>query len=140
MSLMRWDPFRNVFSLVPGRYMPPFPSASEVGSLGLALDMYETQDSVIVEVAVPGVDPKDLEVKVENNQLTVKGEVKAEEKHDNKDYLLQERRYGRFYRSITLPENVKGGDAQAEFENGMLKLTIPKREEAKPTSVKITAK
>jgi len=120
--------------------MPLFPSAAAFGPLDLALDMYETKDEVIVEMAVPGIDPKDLEVKVEDNRLTVKGEIKAEEKREERDYLLQERRYGRFYRTVTLPEHVKGGEAQAEFENGVLKLTIPKREEAKPTTVKVTAK
>ena len=140
MSLMRWEPFRSAFSLWPGRRMPLFPPVAAFGPLDLALDMYETKDEVIVEMAVPGIDPKDLEVKVEDNRLTVKGEIKAEEKREERDYLLQERRYGRFYRTVTLPEHVKGGEAQAEFENGVLKLTIPKREEAKPTTVKVTAK
>jgi HSP20 family protein len=115
-------------------------AAANLSQVDLALDMYETADAVVVEMAVPGIDPKDLEVKVQDNRLTVQGEIKSDEKHENKDYVLQERRYGRFFRSVSLPEHVKGSEAQAEFENGVLKLSIPKREEAKPTTVKVAAK
>ena len=139
MSLMRWDPFRGV-SFWNGARVPKASEPSPVGLMDLALDMYETDDSVVVELPVPGIDPKDIQVRVTGNRLTIEGEVQSEHKADEKNYVLKERRYGRFYRSVVLPESVKAGDAQAEFEKGVLKLTVPKVPEAKPTTVQVKAK
>ncbi len=141
MSVMRWDPWRNRFATWNG--LPRLAAAREavpVGPMDLALDMYETDDSVIVELSVPGVDPKDIQVRVLGNRLTIEGESKTEHKAEDQSYVLQERRYGRFYRAVTLPERVKAGEAQAEFEHGVLKLTVPKLPEAKPTTVQVKSK
>lgn len=141
MSLMRWDPFRGAFSLWNGSSrLPSVEGTSPVGLMDLALDMYETEDSVVVELSVPGMSPEDIQVRVTGNRLTVEGELKGEHKTENKSYVLQERRYGRFYRSVVLPDYVKAGDAQAEFDKGVLKLTVPKVPEAKPTTVQVKTK
>jgi len=140
MSLMRWDPLRGRLGVWNGPQRSIAAAAVPVGLMELALDMYETEDSLVVELSVPGVDPKDIQVRVVGNRLTIEGELKAEHKTEDKSYVLQERRYGRFYRAVTLPDSVKAGDAQAEFDKGVLKLTVPKAPEAKPTTVQVKTK
>ena len=140
MTLMRWDPLRGRLGVWNGPQRSTAAAAVPVGLMELALDMYETEDNVVVELSVPGVEPEDIQVRVVGNRLTIEGELKAEHKTEDKDYVLQERRYGRFYRAVALPEHVKAGDAQAEFENGVLKLTVPKVPEAKPTTVQVKTK
>lgn len=144
-SLIRWDPFDEVVSLqrAMDRLMEetwPFPSLFRERVLDLAMDMYETDDSVVVKTAVPGVKPEDIEVTVVGNTLTIKGETKAEEKVEEKNYIRRERRYGKFARTVALPTHVEPDKAKAEFENGILTLTIPKKEEAKPKTIEVKAK
>jgi len=105
-----------------------------------ALDMYETDNEVVVKATVPGVKPEDIQVTVTGNTLTIKGEVKAEEDVKRRSYVYRERRYGEFVRSIGLPGGVEADKATAEFEHGVLTLKIPKAESAKPKTVQVQAK
>jgi len=111
-----------------------------LGAETLAVDMYETDNDVVVKTAVPGVKPEDIDVSITGDVLTIKGETKAEEKIEKANYIRQERRYGAFSRSITLPSTVVADKAAAEFENGVLTLTLPKAEEVKPKTITVKAK
>ena len=104
-----------------------------------ALDMYETDDEVVVEATLPGVDPKDVEVTLGGDTLTIRGETKAEEEEEERNYIFRERRYGRFSRVIRLPE-IDVEQVDAEFENGTLTVRLAKPEESKPKLIKIKAK
>ncbi|MDD5110114.1 MAG: Hsp20/alpha crystallin family protein, partial [Patescibacteria group bacterium] len=105
-----------------------------------AVDVYQTKDAVIVETPLAGVDPKDVEITVENDVLTIRGEMKKESEVEDKDYYRKEVRAGSFYRSVALPTRVVSDKASAESHEGMLKITIPKAAEVKPKTVKIVAK
>jgi HSP20 family protein len=106
----------------------------------LAIDIYETADSVVVKTSVPGVKPEEIDITITGNTVTIAGETKAEEKVEEENYIRRERRYGRFSRSVTLPSGVKTEKAEATFEHGLLTLTIPKAEEAKPKVIKVKSK
>ena len=99
--------------------------------------MYHTANDVVVKAALPGVKPDDVEITIVGDTLTIKGEAKAEEEVKREDYLYQERRYGAFSRSVTLPSGLDTDKAEATFENGVLTLTIPKVEKVKPKQVKV---
>ncbi|MBI2560166.1 MAG: Hsp20/alpha crystallin family protein [Planctomycetes bacterium] len=101
------------------------------------LDVSETNDNVIVKAEVPGLDPKDIDISISGDTLTLKGE-KKEEKHENDRYYHRiERRYGSFMRSVTLPESVDSEKVKAECKNGILEITLPKVEKAKPKKITV---
>lgn len=104
---------------------------------GLAVDLYETDDSVVVETPIAGVKPDDVNITLTDDVLTIEGETKAEEKTERANYVRQERRYGAFSRTLRLPAQVKGEDARATIEDGVLTLTMPKSKEAKPRRIEI---
>jgi HSP20 family protein len=106
----------------------------------LALDMYETEDSVVVKTALAGMKPDDVDITIAGNVLSISGETKAEEELKEENYIRRERRYGALSRSVALPEGVDADKAEAAFDDGLLTLTIPKAPEAKPKVVKITRK
>ncbi len=147
-NLVRWEPFRDLVSLreAMDRLMeesfvrPRAGWLAPTGVEALAVDMYETDDAVVVETAIPGVKPEDLDVSVAGDTLTIKGETKTEEEVKEENYIRRERRYGSFCRSLTIPVSVVAGKAEAEFENGVLTLTLPKAEEVKPRVIKVKAK
>jgi HSP20 family protein len=99
--------------------------------------MYQTADDVVIKASLPGVKPEDVDVTITGDTVTIKGETKTEEEIKREDYLYQERRYGAFSRSVRLPGSLQTDKAEAVFENGVLKLTIPKAEESKPKTVKV---
>lgn len=144
-SLVRWEPMRDLVSLRDA--MDRLFEESFVGPWGgwagpaeqgkLALDVYQTEDSVVVEASIPGVKPEDVDITVTGDALTIKGESKSEEKVEKENYIRQERRYGSFSRSVLLPEGLDKSKAEAAFENGVLTITFPKTEEVKPKSVKV---
>jgi HSP20 family protein len=105
-----------------------------------AIDVYENKDAVVAETPLAGIDPKDVEVTVQNGVLTVKGESKKESEVDEKNYYRKEVRSGSFYRQVTLPTKVQEDGATAEFENGMLKVIIPKIAEIKAKTIKVEIK
>jgi HSP20 family protein len=111
----------------------------EPAELGFALDVYETDDALVVKAALPGVQPEQVDISVIGDVLTVKGETKSEDETKDGNYHRRELRYGSFARSIALPTRVDHDKAEAKFENGILAITLPKAEEAKPKSIKIAA-
>lgn len=146
MSLMRWQPFEELMSLReamdrlfeesivwPRSWLAP-------AAQNFAVDIYETKDDVVVKASLPGVKPEDVEVSVVGDTLTIKGEMKEEKDIKEENYIRKERRYGSFCRSFTLPVSVNPDKATAEFENGVLTLTLPKAEEVKPKTIAIKAK
>jgi len=114
-------------------------SSSGRGSIP-AIDMYETEDDIIVQSPIPGVKAEDLDVTITGDQLTIRGQVEERDETEEERYILRERRYGSFCRSVTIPTRVKVGQVEAEIEDGMLTLTLPKAEEAKPRGIKVKTK
>ena len=102
-----------------------------------AVDIYETEHELVVKGDLPDVKPEDLDIRVENNILTIRGERKFEKKVDEKNYLRVERAYGTFSRSFSLANTVNTEAIKADYTNGVLTLTVPKREEAKPKQIKV---
>jgi HSP20 family protein len=147
-ELVRWSPARDAVSLreAMGRLFeesflrPDLFGVGETAASALPLDMYETENDVVVKASVPGVKPEDIEVTVTGDLLTIKGEFKSEEKIEKRNVLRQERRYGSFCRQLGLPAGVDSNQAAASFENGILTLTLPKVEAVKPRTVKVLAK
>ena len=147
-NIVRWEPFRDLISLREAMdrlfeesFIRPrigWPAPLGVGAL--AVDMYETDQDVVIKSSVPGVKPDDLDITITGDTLTIKGETKAEEKVERANYIRQEHRYGAFCRSLTLPTTIVAEKAKAEFENGVLTLTLPKAEEVKPKTIKVKAK
>jgi len=115
---------------------------SDSASAMLPMDMYETENDVVVKAAIPGVKPEDIEVTVTGDLLSIKGEFRteSEQKDEKRNYHRQERRYGSFCRQVTLPAGVNADACAADFENGVLTLTLPKVEEAKVKKVQIKSK
>jgi len=102
-----------------------------------AVDIYETEQELVVKADLPDIKPEELDIRVENNILTIRGERKFEKKVEEKNYLRVERSYGSFSRSFSLANTVKTEAIKAEYKNGVLTLTVPKREEAKPKQIKV---
>lgn len=147
MSITRWEPFRDLISLreamdrlLEESWVRPRRGWLLPTEETLAVDIYETDDNVVVKTSVPGIKPEDIDITITGNTLTIAGETKAEEKVEEENYIRRERRYGRFSRSLTLPSSVEGEKAEASFEQGILTLTIPKAEEAKPKAIKVKSK
>lgn len=105
-----------------------------------AVDMYEDKDNVVVETQLGGIDPEKVDISIENNVLTIKGESEKKSEVDDKNYYRKEIRRGSFYRSIPLPTKVDGETASAVNEDGVLKITVPKAPEVKPKTIKIQTK
>ncbi|MEW5719516.1 MAG: Hsp20/alpha crystallin family protein [Chloroflexota bacterium] len=147
-SLIRWDPFRDTLSLRNAMdrlfedsfVTPRLGWLAPASAAGLALDVYETKDEVVVKAALPGVKPDDTQVTITGDTLTIRGEAKEEKEIKEENYIRKERNFGSFARSLTLPAGLKADKAEATFENGVLTLKIPKSEEVKPKSIKVKAK
>ena len=147
-ELVRWEPTRGMTSLREAMdrlfeqsFMQPGWLSAWMGpSDMLPVDVYETDDKLVVKAAVPGVKPEEIEVTVTGDLLTIKGEFKSEEKTEKANYLRQECRYGSFCRQIGLPAGINADKVAATFENGVLTLEMPKAEEAKVKTVRVVAK
>ncbi|HIC93666.1 MAG TPA: Hsp20/alpha crystallin family protein [Anaerolineae bacterium] len=146
-SLIRWEPFEELISLREAMdrlfeesFVRPWSLWPSLWEGTVPVDMYETEDSVVVTAAVPGVKPEDIDITVTGDTLTIKGEVKAEREEEKANYICRERRYGAFSRSVSLPAGLETDKAEATFENGILRLTIPKAEHAKPKTIKVKVK
>jgi len=142
-TIARWEPFHGVSTLqdqINRLFNDTFERRGEESNLTAwapAVDIYETEQELVVKADLPDVDPKDLDIRVENNILTIRGERKFEKKVNEENYLRVERSYGSFARSFTLANTVNSEAIKAEYHNGVLTLTIPKREEAKPKQIKV---
>lgn len=148
MNLVRWEPFRELMSLrqamdrlLEESFVRPSRALGLFGEEAQPpIDVYQTPNEVVVKASLPGVKPEDVEITITDDTLTIKGEAKAKEELKREDYLYQEHRYGGFARSISLPRALQSEKAEATFEDGILILTIPRAEEAKPKAIKIKAK
>jgi HSP20 family protein len=105
-----------------------------------AVDMYEDKDNIVIETQLGGIDPAKVDISIENNILSIKGESEKKSEVEDKNYYRKEIRRGSFYRSIPLPTKVDGDKAKAESGDGILKITIPKATEVKPKTIKIETK
>lgn len=125
--------------LINDSFVRPFwPFDSTLGAF--SLDMYETNDAVVVKAAIPGLKSEDLNITVSGDMLTIQGETRQEEEAKESTYYVRERHYGTFSRVLSLPTSVMADKAEAEFENGILKLTLPKAEEARPKVITVKPK
>ena len=142
-SLTRFEPFRGVSSLqeqINRLFSETFDRSSDEGSLtpwAPAVDIYETEHELVVQADLPDVKPEELDIRVENNILTIRGERKFEQKVNENNYLRVERSYGSFSRSFSLANTVNTEAIKADYKDGVLTLRIPKREEAKPKQIKV---
>ena len=142
-TIVRWGPFRNLSSLqeqVNRLFESNFPSRGRESTLTAwapAVDVYETENELVIKADLPDVSEKDLDVRVENSMLTIHGERKFEQKVKEENYLRMERSYGSFSRSFSLPNSVNTEAIKAEYKDGVLNITLPKRAESKPKQVKI---
>jgi HSP20 family protein len=142
MAITRWDPFREVVALQT-RLNSLFREVNEgespltTASFVPAVDIYEDDKKVMLKLEVPGIEEKDLDVSVENNTLTVKGERKFETEEKEENFHRIERRYGSFYRAFTLPSTVDTEHVKAAYNAGVLKLELAKKPEAQPKQIKI---
>jgi len=141
--LNRWEPFRG--TTLPDQLSRVFSNLldrtdsqeSNLTTWAPAVDIYETEHELVVKADLPDVDPKNLDIRVENNLLTIRGERKFESQVNENNYLRIERAYGSFARSFALANTVNAEAIKADYQNGVLSLTIPKREEAKPKQIKV---
>ena len=142
-TVTRWDPFQDVLSLreAMNQLMEESfvrPAAAQGGKNFVpALDLSETAEGYLVEAALPGVKPEDVEITVENNVLTIKGETRQEADEKKRNFHRVERRFGSFQRTIGLPTTVKADAIKAALTNGVLRLEIPKAEEVKPRKISV---
>jgi len=149
-NLTRWEPVREMMTLreemdrlFDDAFTRPFSLMREGGSSNWsspAVDMYQTDQEVVMKASLPGVKADEVQISVNDDILTIKGEIKHEEEKKDKSWHIREQRWGAFERSITLPGGVVADRAKAEFENGILTITLPKSEKAKPKSITINAK
>jgi len=142
MAITRWDPFREVVAL-QNRMNSLFRDLNEgdspltTASFVPAVDIYEDAQKVMLKLEVPGIEEKDLDVRVENNTLTVKGERKFEKEEKEENFHRIERRYGSFYRAFFLPATAATENVKASYDAGVLKLELKKKAEAQPKQIKI---
>jgi len=148
LAIQRWQPFSELTSLrqamdrlFEDSFVRPSRFLSNLGEAAApALDVYQTANEVVVKAALPGLKPEDISVDITGEVLTIRGETRAEQEIKKEDYLYQERRYGSFSRSVVLPGQLKPDKAEATLEEGILTLSIPKVEEAKPKAIRVKPK
>jgi HSP20 family protein len=141
MSLIKWTPFFPEFDDLDKNFESLLP-AVRGNQFGFtpAVDMYEDKDNVVVETQLGGIDPDKVDIAIENNVLTIKGESEKKSEIDEKNYYRKEIRRGAFYRAIPLPTKVDGDKASAVSEGGILKITVPKASGGQPKTIKIQTK
>jgi len=143
--IRRWDPFRDVVSL-QNRVNSLFQDygraqgdGEPVSAAAFAppVDIYEDEHKIVLKLEAPGLKQEDLDIQLENNTLTVRGERKFEKEEKEENFHRIERRYGSFYRAFTIPNTVSTENVQANYENGVLRVELQKRAEAKPKQIKV---
>ena len=144
MAIVRWDPFRELMDMQNqmNRLFRDFGgTGTREEAIGTnfvpAVDVYEDEHGITLKMEVPGIDEKDIDVRLENNVLTVTGERKFEKEEKQENFQRVERRYGSFTRSFTLPNTVDTETVHADYEKGVLKIQLAKRAEAKPKQIKV---
>jgi len=147
-NLIRWEPAREMMTLreamdrlFDDAFTRPFgPTDGWHGSYVPAVDMYQTDNDVVVKVTLPGMKADDVQINVTGDVLSIKGEMKEMNETKEKNYHIREQRWGAFERSVMLPTSVVSDKAKAEFEDGILTVTLPKAEEVKPKAITVKAK
>lgn len=145
-SMVRWDPFSEFGSLrrAMDHVFDDFPvrtwrANGEVSELTFPIDLYETGDSVVVKAVIPGMTAEEVDISVQGDALTIKGETKHEEEAKDGGWYRREIRYGAFSRTVPLPVRVDYGKADAKFKDGILTVKLPKAEEAIAKTIKVSA-
>jgi len=144
-QLNRWDPLRDLATMqnrinrfVRESYSPEAPEeVLTTTRFAPPVDIYEDEHTITVKMEVPGIDEKDIDVRIENTTLTVHGERKIEKEEKEENFRRVERQYGSFTRSFTLPSSVDTGQVSAHYDKGVLKLSLAKKAEAKPKQIKV---
>jgi HSP20 family protein len=144
-QLTRWDPLRDLATIqnrinrfVRESYSPEAPEeVLTTTSFAPPVDIYEDEHTITVKMEVPGIDEKDIDVRIENTTLTVHGERKIEKEEKEENFRRVERQYGSFTRSFTLPSSVDTGQVSAHYDKGVLKISLAKKAEAKPKQIKV---
>ena len=142
--LTRWDPFRELAGvqdrmnrLFQDSFGPVREEALTTASFAPAVDIYEDEHEITLKVEVPGIEEKDIDIRLENNTLTVRGERKFEKEEKEENFRRVERHYGSFSRSFTLPNIVDTDKVHATYEKGVLEIRLAKKEEARPKQIKV---
>ena len=145
-DITRWDPFaematfRNAFDrLLEERPLRAVFGEGNGAQSYFPVDVFETADEIVVKASLPGYKPEDIDIQVHGDVLTIKGESKEEKEEKAQNWYRRERRYGTVVRQLSLPGEVSADKAQAQFEDGVLRLTLPKSESAKPKQIKVQA-
>jgi HSP20 family protein len=147
MAITRWDPFQEL-NLITDRmnrlFQDSFGSVNRDEALTTStfvppVDIYEDEHNITLKIEVPGIDQKDIDVRLENNTLTVRGERKFEKEEKEENFHRVERRYGSFFRAFTLPNTVDTENVSADYDNGVLNIKLAKKAEAKPKQIKVSA-
>ena len=144
-NLTRWEPAREMMTLreaMDRLFDDAFtrPLSIRDGWSAPAIDMYQTDDEIVVKASLPGFKADDVQINITGDVLTLRGEMNHEDEKKEKAWHLREQRWGSFERSVALPTNVVADQANADFENGVLTITLPKAEEAKPRTISVKAK
>ena len=146
-NLIRWEPARELMTLreamdrlFDDAFTRPLSIRDGWSMSAPAIDMYQTDNEVVVEASIPGLRTEDVQINITGDVLTLKGEMKQEEERKDKAWHIREHRFGSFERSVALPTAVKADKAEAVFENGILTITLPKADEVKPKTINIKAK
>jgi HSP20 family protein len=144
-TLTRWDQSRGLTSLqdqvnrlFEDNFTRDRSGHADLATWAPSVDIYETENELVIKADLPDVQDEDIDVRVENNMLTIRGERKFEKDVNEDDYLRVERAYGPFMRSFSLPNTVNSESIRAEYRNGVLILQMAKREESKPKQIKIS--
>lgn len=145
MAITRWDPFRDVLTLQNrlNSMFQDYNRGQESGDTLTAasfvppVDIYEDDHSIVLKLEVPGMKQEDLDIQLENNNLTVRGERKFDKEEKEENFHRIERRYGSFYRSFTIPNTVNPESVKADYDAGVLRIQLEKRPEAKPKQIKV---
>ncbi|MDQ7814834.1 MAG: Hsp20/alpha crystallin family protein [Patescibacteria group bacterium] len=140
MSLIKWSNFFEPFDNFD-KYFDGLPAAvNQQNGLVPAIDVYEKESTLVVETALPGVDPKNVEISIEGGMLTISGSTERKTEIDEKDYYRKEIRQGHFRRQLSLPQGVDESEAKASFKGGILTIELKKKELTKPKKITIELK
>ena len=142
-NLTKWEPVRDFLSLRDAMDQLFDEMISQPGSMATgsslmpAVDLYQTDEAIVIKASLPGINPDDLKISVTGDVLTIQGEQLAENEEKQATYHIRERKWGNFSRSLSLPVPVQSEKANAEYENGILTLTLPKAEEIRPKTITV---
>ena len=146
-NLTRWEPAREMMTLreamdrlFDDAFTRPLSIRDGWSMEAPAIDMYQTDNEVVIKASIPGIKAEEVQINITGDVLTLKGEVKHDEERKDRAWHIREHRFGSFERSVALPTAVKSDKAEAEFENGILTITLPKADEVKPKTINIKAK